>query len=348
MLRKIIVRIFAICILIGIQAPLEAVTVKYGPVQEIAGPGGREYSHQSFKSWESGIFPHERYIVFEPSEPTPEKAGFVLLIHDLLNPSPHYYMGQIRHLCRKGWIVVFPYYEGTDQKDKHHMFNIIRSVKAYLQRSFERNQMQVDHSKFAIFGHGSGGVLAANVAGTYDYFGLPLPKVLLVSMPNRSYIKLLNLRGISRETRLAVITGDRVPEDDALVAQDIFYTANRVKTANKVFIRVQSDYYGYPPLVADRTAALSPEYPPTQRVVVDRHNEYIHTYKSKHLAPYTKNKDIENFDWKVDFRVFDMLAIAAFNLNSDLYPMKKSAELRSMGYWSDGRKVNPIIVTDRP
>ena len=78
MLKKIIVGLFAICILTGIQTPLYAVRVKYGPVQEIAGPGGRDYKHQSFKSWESGIFPHERYIVFEPSDPAPEKAGFVL------------------------------------------------------------------------------------------------------------------------------------------------------------------------------------------------------------------------------------------------------------------------------
>ncbi len=66
------------------------------------------------------------------------------------------------------------------------------------------------------------------------------------------------------------------------------------------------------------------------------------------MAPYIKSKEIENFDWKADFRVFDMLTIAAFNLNSDLTPMKKSQELRSMGYWSDGKKVKPLIVTDRP
>ena len=339
---------FILFIFTFIFTPAEAVTVKYGPVQEIAGPGGRDYPHGGFTSWESGIFPHERYIVFEPANPAPPKAGVVLLIHDLTNPSPHYYMGQIRHFCRKGWIVLFPYYQGTDQPTKHYLFNIIRSVKAFLQRSFERNQMQADHTKFAIFGHGSGGVLAANVAGTYDYFGLPLPKVLLISMPNRSYIKLFNLRGVSRETRLAVITGDRVPEDDVLVARDIFYTTNRVKTANKVFVTVQSDYYGYPPLIGDRTSALSPEFPPSQRVVVERHNEYIHAYKSKTLAPHIRAKDIDTFDWKADYRVFDMLCIAAFNLNRDLQPMKKSQELRSMGYWSDGKKVNPLIITDRP
>ena len=326
----------------------EAVTVKYGPVQEIAGPGGRDYPHGGFTTWEAGIFPHERYLVFEPSSPAPPKAGFVLFIHDLTTPLPDFYIAQIRHFCRKGWIVVFPFYQGSDVPTRHYMFNIIRSTKDFLQKSFDRNQIQVDHSKFAIYGHGAGGVLAANTAATYDYFGLPLPKVLLVTMPNRTYIKLLNLRGISRETRMAVITGDRVPEDDAFVAGDIFYTSNRVRTVNKIFITVQSDYYGYPPLIGDRTSALCNENQKSERAIVSRKNEFLQSYKSKRMAPYVKAKEIENFDWKVDFRVFDMLTIAAFNLNSDLTPMKKSQELRSMGYWSDGKKVKPLIVTDRP
>ena len=228
------------------------------------------------------------------------------------------------------------------------MFNIIRSTKDYLKKSFEKNLIQTDHTKFAIFGHGAGAVLAADTAATYDYFGLPTPKVLLISMPNRTYIKMLNLAGISRETRMAVISGDNVPEEDAIAATEIFYTANRVKTANKIFITVQSDYYGQPPLIGNRTASLSPEYPPKHKVILERRNEYLNTFKDKHLATYLKADDIENFDWKVDFRVFDMLCIAAFNLNSDLRPMKQSEELRSMGYWSDGRKVKPLIITDRP
>lgn len=326
----------------------EATQVKYGPVQEFAGPGGKEYAHKSFTYWESGIFPHERYLVFEPSEPTPSKAGVVLIIHDLMTPLPQYYMGQIRHLCRKGWIVLFPFYQGTNQPTKHYMFNIIRTIKNYLQKSFEINKIQLDYTKFAIFGHGSGGVLAADVAATYDYFGMPIPKVLLISMPNRQYIKLLNLAGISKETRMAVITGDKASMDDAQTARDIFYTANRVRTQNKVFITIQSDYYGQPPLIADRTSALTPEYPKKERVIINRRNEYIKTYKNNYLAPYLKADDIENFDWRGDFRVFDMLCIAAFNLNSDLKPLKKSEELRSMGYWSDGKKVKPLIITDRP
>lgn len=326
----------------------EAAKIKYGPVQEMAGPGGRDYLHKSFSTWESGFVAHERYIVFEPSEPAPERAGFVLFVHDLLYPSPQYYMGQIRHLCRNGWIVLFPFYEGTNQPAKHYLFNIVRSLKDYLQRAFERNKIQTDHNKFAIFGHGSGGVLAANTAAVYDYFGMPLPKVLLISMPSRSYVKMLDLSGVSRETRMAVITGDRVSEPEAIAARDIFYAADRVKTPNKIFLTVQSDFYGQPPLIGDRTAVLSPENPKKERVVVARRNEFLKSHKSKFLASYLKADDIENFDWKADFRVFDMLAIATFNLNTDLKPMKKSEELRSMGYWSDGRKVKPLIVTDRP
>lgn len=330
------------------EIPAEAVTVKRGPFQELAGPGGRDYPHGGFTYWESGFMAHERYLVFEPAEPAPEKAGIVLFIHDYLTPSPEQYLGQIRHLCRKGWIVVFPFYEGTDQPSKHYLFNIVRSMKDFLQRSFERNKMQADTNKFAIYGHGSGGVLAANTAAVYDYFGMPLPRVLLVSMPDCAYTKMLDLSGISRETRMAVISGDRLTAEDAQGARDIFYTADRVKTVNKVFVIVQSDYYGQPPLIGDKKSGLSPEYPKKEKFVVKNHNEFLQTYKSKFFAPYIKADDIENFDWRINYRIFDMLSIAAFNLKSDLRPMKKSEELLSMGYWSDGRRIRSLIITDRP
>ena len=194
-IKAIVVLVF---ILLCIRC--DAAKIKYGPVQEFAEAGGRNYQHKSFTYWESGIFLHERYLVFEPAEPALSKAGVVLIIHDLMNPLPDYYMGQIRHLCRRGWIVLFPLYQGTDQPTEHYMFNIVRTVKDFLKKAFDRNQIQIDTTKFGIFGHGSGAVLAANVAATYDYFGLPTPKVLVVTMPDRTYFKLLNLRGISKET----------------------------------------------------------------------------------------------------------------------------------------------------
>lgn len=339
-----------VVMLVLITSMVEARRIQYGPVQQIAGPGGKEYPHAGFTTWESGIEPHERYLVFEPANPTPQKAGLVLLIHDLMYPAPQYYMGHIRHLCRRGWIVLFPFYEGTDQPAKHYMFNIVRSLKDYLMRSFERNQIETDQTRFAIIGKGSGGILAANTAAVYDYFGMPIPKVLMITMPDSNYAstKLLDLSGISRETRLGIISGDRVTEEEAIVARDIFYTADRVKTVNKIFITVQSDYYGQPPLIGDKKSTLTPEYPKAERFVAKYHNDFLQSYNSRMLAPYVRADNIESFDWFVDYRVFDMLAIAAFNLNRDLKPMKKSEELTSMGYWSDGRKVKPLIITDRP
>ena len=326
----------------------EGAKISRGPVQELAGPGGRDYQHRGFNYWEAGIRPHERYLVFEPAEPMPSSAGFVLFIHDYMFPSPKHYIGQIRHLCQKGWIVVFPFYAGTDQPTKHHMFNVIRSVKDYLQQSFLKDKIKTDTNKFAILGHGSGAVLAANTAACYDYFGLPVPKVLVISMPDSTHSNILDLSGISRETRMAVISGDRLNSSDAKMARDIFYTADRVKTVNKIFVIVQSDYFGQPPLLGDKSSGLSPENPKSEKFAVRKHNEFLQSFNSKFFAPYLRADDIENFDWRITYRVFDMLGIAAFTLNSNLNPMKKSEELRSMGYWSNGRRVRPLIITDRP
>ena len=64
--KNLYVIIIFIC-LFFLTIPCNAKKVKYGPVQEIAGPGGREYQHQGFNTWVSGILPHERYIVYEPA-----------------------------------------------------------------------------------------------------------------------------------------------------------------------------------------------------------------------------------------------------------------------------------------
>lgn len=318
-----------------------------GPVQSMLGPGGRLYQHGNFSAWESGLA-HERYHVFEPAEPAAKKAGIVLLIHDWLTSDPGYYMGQIRHLCRCGWVVVFPYYQGTGQFTRYWHANVVRSTKDFLQQAFARRGVELDHSRFAIIGHGAGAVLAANVAATSDYFGLPVPLALMMVMPHQRSLKLLDLTGISRRSRMIILTGDRVDEENARAAREIFYAADRVKTENKAFITALSDFYGQPPLVADELAPLSPETPQFERFIVENRYDFVKLFREEFHANTLRTRDIDAFDWNAAFRLFDALTYATFTLDQDLSAFKKAPELRFLGYWSDGRKLKGLIVGDRP
>lgn len=341
--------IFRLILLLLAVVPTAACAreVARGPVQSAMGPGGRNYLHADFTSWESGIA-HERYQVFEPTGPAPASAGVVVLLHDWMATNPGYYLGQIRHLCRSGWVVVFPYYQGTGQFARFYHTNVVRSVKDFLQQAFARQKIEINRDRFAIIGHGAGGVLAANLAASSDYFGLPVPLALMVVTPYQRSIKLLDLTGISRRTRMIILCGDRVQEPVAQAAREIFYAADRVKTENKAFITALSDYYGQPPLVADELAALTPEEPEYERFIVENRNDFVGLFKEKFHARSLRTSHIDAFDWNGTFRLFDALTYATFTLDSDLSAFKKAPELRFLGYWSDGRKLKGLIVGDRP
>lgn len=345
-MRYFTAALVALFLLISQTGSNAAGELRYGPVQPLEGPGGNIYPHEAMTAWQSGIN-HERYQVFEPAGPTLEKAGLVILLHDWLTEDPEYYMGLIRHLCRRGKVVLFPRFQGTGAMDEDYHSNIVWSVKDYLLQAFARKGTQVDRDRVAIIGHGAGAILAANVAASADYFGLPLPASLMLIMPHQRSLKLLDLTGISRRTRMVVLSGDQADPVNDQIAREIYYAANRVKSDNKIFITVLSDYYGQPPLIADELAPLSPERPLYERLVVRRRHEFVKMFRERRVAGTLRAQHIDAFDWFAIFRVFDALE-QTLSGQTSLNIFKNTPELRFMGYWSDGRKLKGLIVTDRP
>jgi pimeloyl-ACP methyl ester carboxylesterase len=318
-----------------------------GPVQPSMGPGGTQYKHAKINAWQRGVS-EEKYFVFEPASPAPEKAGLVVFLHDWLASDPGLYMAWIRHLCRKGWVVIFPRYQGTGEIEKTWLFHIARSCKDFLLENFKKDGIKIDTERFAVVGHGAGAVLAANLAATDSYFGLPRTKALLVVMPHQKNLKLLNLSTISNKTRMIVLTGDRVDVRNEQTAREIFYAADRVKTRNKTYVTVYSDYYGQPPLVADEKAPFAPELPKFERFVHANRYDFINLAKDRFHAHTVRTKPMDAFDWFATFRLFDALLQVTFSENFELNPLKDSPELRFMGYWSDGKKLKGLIAGDRP
>ncbi len=318
-----------------------------GPVQPTLGPGGTEYQHAGFSWWQNGVS-EEQYFVFEPNQPAAKKPGLVIFLHDWMASDPGYYMAWIRHLCRKGWVVLFPRYQGTGEVEKTWLFHIARSAKDYLLENFRQNRVDLDKEKFAIIGHGAGAVLGANLAAADSYFGLPRCKALFILMPHRKNLKIYDLSAISRDASMMIITGDRMDEANENTAREIFYAADRVKTGNKIYISVWSDFYGHPPMVADELAPFAPELPQFERWVIKHRYDYLQLAKDKFHAHTIRTSPLDAFDWFVSFRLFDALSGQVFSKKSDFNPLKDSAELRFMGYWSDGRRLKGLIGGNRP
>lgn len=318
-----------------------------GPVQTLHGPGGKLYAHEDLTHWENGLA-EERYHVFEPAKPAAKTARFVVFLHDWLATDPDNYMGWIRHLTRQGWVVLFPRYQGQGEVEKTWLFHAIRSVKDYQQKAFAKDSPKINQQKFAIIGHGAGAVLAANMAATSRYFGLPDPAALFILMPHKRTLNFQNLSGIQPETKMIILTGDKVSVHNELTARNIFYNANRVPTSNKMHLTVLSDYQGQPPLIADEYAPLSPERPIYERILVKRRYEFINSFKNRAAARWLRTRHIDAFDWYACFRVFDALADSAYNQPTELEVLRDNPELRFMGYWSDGKRLKGLIPTNRP
>lgn len=339
--------LFAVVLIICLPTLLVARELPAGPVQPALGHGGTQYQHGGFSYWQHGIS-EEQYFVFEPDQPKPQKAGLVVFLHDWLASDPGYYMAWIRHLCRKGWVVIFPRYQGTGEIEKTWFFHISRSVKDYLLENFRQGRVELDREKFAIIGHGAGAVLGANLAAADSYFGLPRCKALFVVMPHRKSLKLYDLSAISRDAKMMVITGDRMDEANENTAREIFYAADRIKTNNKIYISVWSDFYGQPPMVADELAPFAPEKPEFERFVIKYRYDFLKLAKDRFHAHTIRTSPLDAFDWFVTFRLFDAMTENAFGDKTGLNPLKDNAELRFMGYWSDGRRLKGLIGGNRP
>jgi pimeloyl-ACP methyl ester carboxylesterase len=339
--------ILALILFLSAASLCEAKKPFAGPVQPTLGPGSRQYEHAAISHWQSGIS-EELYYVFEPDQPRPEKAGLVLFLHDWLASDPGYYMAWIRHLCRKGWVVVFPRYQGSGELEKTWLFHAVRSTKDFLMTNFKKNGIEIDSNKFAVIGHGAGAILAANLAATDRYFGLPRCNALFIITPHKKNLKLFKLSSISKDAKMVVLTGDRVDLSNEHMAREIFYAADRIKTRNKIYVTVYSDYYGQPPLVADEAAAFAPEKPAYERFVIRHRNTFIKLAKDSFHAPTLRTSPVDAFDYFATFRLFDALAESAFAGQARLNIFKDNAELRFMGYWSDGKKLRGMIADDRP
>ena len=100
------------------------------PTQPETGPGGSEYVcdsvwFQDFSKKQDG------YWLFEPMEPKPDSANLIVFVHGYGGYNPMIYGQWIRHLVRKGNIVVYPRYQKNILRPRPKKFsrNVSRAIR---------------------------------------------------------------------------------------------------------------------------------------------------------------------------------------------------------------------------
>jgi dienelactone hydrolase len=293
------------------------------------------YPHKAFVRHELGSGARS-YWLFEPAEPTPERAPVIVVHHGWLAPNPGVYGAWIEHLCRRGCVVIFPrYHADWTTPPAEYLPNSLAAVHDafdVLEGAPGRTRPRPDRERFAIVGHSAGGNLSALMAAVASDTGLPRPKAVVALMPGEVRpLREPSLDRIHADTLLVVVAA----EQDWVVgdsrARQIYAETTAIPASRKLYVFYRTDRSGPVPLVAD------------------------------HLAPTGALKDLDNGEGllsplqmtqaRVDildryglWRLTDLTLDAAFmGLTLD-EATHGGALFRDLGRWGDGRMVTPPLV----
>jgi dienelactone hydrolase len=295
------------------------------------------FPHRVVRRYEVGEGPRS-YWLFEPAEPKPERAPVVVFLHGWFAVNPAFYGAWIDHLVRSGKVVIFPRYQndlGTLPKD--FLPNATASIRDGLVVLEEGlKHVRPDRERIAFFGHSAGGNLAAQLAAVSadPHSGLPVPRLVISMMPGEVVpSREPNLDRIPASTLLLVIVG----EDDLLVGdvrgRQIFTQSTAVPRARKRFMLFRSDRHGFPPIVAEHTAPTG-----TNRTL-DTGEGFLRTFQ-------LSLGEVNAMDRAGFWRVADVALETAFKGGTFDRAIHDEAQFTHLGYWSDGRKVIPPLISD--
>ena len=292
--------------------------------------------HRVVKRFEIGTGP-KSYWLFEPDEPRPERAPVVVFFHGWFAVNPGFYGAWIDHLVRNGRVVIFPRYQkdvGTLPAD--FLPNSLEAIHDALGVLHDGvGHVRPDTTRFGLIGHSAGGNLAAQVAAVSSDLDadLPQPKSLIALMPGEVLpMREPKLARIPATTLLVVIVG----EDDIVVGdlrgRQIFAEASAIPPSRKRFILFRSDRHGFPPLIAEHTAPTG---------IHRRLDNGEGLFRSIQLSL----GDVNALDRAGFWRIGDLTLEAGFAGQTLDQATRDEERFRHLGYWSDGRKVIPPIIS---
>jgi dienelactone hydrolase len=295
------------------------------------------YPHDKVRRYEFGEGPRS-YWLFEPAEPKPDRAPVVVFLHGWFAVNPAFYGAWIDHLVRSGRSVIFPRYQndvGTLPGEFLPNANAaIRDALGVLDSGAKHVRPDLD--RFAVIGHSAGGNLAAQIAAVAadPHAGLPPVKVVVALMPGEVLpSREPKLDRVPASTLLLVAVG----EDDLLVGdvrgRQIFTQTSAIPRSRKRFVLFRSDRHGFPPIVAEHTA-------PTGA------NRRLDTGDGLFRTLQLSMGEVNAMDRAGFWRIADTALETAFAGRTFDEVIRDADRFTHLGYWSDGRKVTPPLISD--
>lgn len=296
------------------------------------GPGSLNYKHRDWRVSEGGEGP-DAWIAFEPIGPRPARAPLAVITHGYGEFSGYDRLYElIRHTVRKGNVVVFPRWQIGDFDPCPGPFNIkacmdsavrgIHDALDYLRASPTR--VQPDTMRTSYYGYSFGGIITANIANQYRFYGLPRPRAIFIDDPHDGEVAGLgepalddSLTGIPADVKIECHSGaDGVIGVPRLIegsCNAVFPKLAHIPNRNKVVVMTQSDHWGTPALSSAHGVCAS--------------------------NPGTAN----TYDWRFCWRDWDALRSCAYKEKNCHLALGTGPRHRWLGRWSDGTPVVRLI-----
>lgn len=304
------------------------------PKQPLSGPGGGEYICDSIHFQDFAQQP-DGFWLFEPICPTIDSAHVVVFVHGYGAMNPMIYGNWIKHLVRKGNIVIFPRYQKNlfSPSPKRFTKNVATGIQNALIELDTGNHVKPIVSSLALIGHSYGGVVCSNLAVNYKKYDLPQPEAVMLCSPGSGPFKggvLDSYEAMPENVHLLIMVSD----DDRIVRDKlgvkIFETARQVSQRN--LIRQFPDDYSKPKIRAGHNESYS------LYTAFDSGNRNMTAKRAK------RKSALDAVDYFGYWKLFDALADCTRNSTHCQVAFGDTPEQRFMGEWSDGTTVRNLEI----
>ncbi|HLP18855.1 MAG TPA: T9SS type A sorting domain-containing protein [Chitinophagales bacterium] len=304
------------------------------PTQPATGPGGSEYIHGGVTQYDYGTNGSGGdFWLYEPNSPTPDSANVVIFIHGLGETNPKLYGAFIKHLVRKGNIVIYPRYQ-KDLNTSNTTFNdscahgIRRGLDTIQQPGHVKGRME----NYFILGHSVGGVLTANMTMLHAQYGLPKPLTAFSMQPGAAGFLMPDYSAFPGDVKYLIAVGTEDVIVGTAPGTTLFNQTVNVPTSRKNLVTQRTDNHGNPSSDASHFAPLAGD------VAFDNGESNLFILASG-------SGPVDGVDFYLYWKLQDALMDCALRNENCEYAFGDTPEQHGMGNWSDGTPVRLLEIT---
>jgi predicted esterase len=305
------------------------------PAQPASGPGGSSYTHGGVTIYDYATNGNgEDFWLYEPNNPTPDSANVIVFCHGLGMTNPKAYGAFIKHLVRKGNVVIYPRYQRTLSLTTgiaEYNDSCAKGILKALDTIQQPGHVKGRGYNYFILGHSVGGVLTANMTMLYQQYGLPKPLTAFSMQPGAATYLMSDYSPFPTDVKFLIAVG----QDDAIVGTvpgtTIYNQTTAVPTTHKNLVHHYADNHGSPAIQASHNEPCGFD------------NQFDNGETNLFIPFVTGNVDA--MDYLCYWKLQDALMDCALNNQNCEYAFGDTPEQHGMGNWSDGTPVRILEVT---